>query len=1133
MRPRCGAARCRARSLAALALALALAACAAARGSSAAAQPGQAQQQEEALHPCEPYCSLGAVKPFYGDISSSGGLKAALAARSFRREVILMISEARRLDANLGAWYSLRALGLGHVLFVSTDAATCRAVEMLEPELGCTWQERGDMPPHWGPLLVLFQAKERVALRAARLGYNVLSVDMDTVFFHSPYPFLKSPLFENVHLAVQGESGPDYASLHGLNTGIMYVRGEAMHPGGPAAWLLAETIYRPLRWEDDGWAAAAAQGLVRTCLHIDQDALNDAALGAVSGALLSRFASAHCLRGPSGEELDGDAAAAARATADAIDDVAGWKRKWRLDTSPVPPAWAAVIGADETQLKWVELRVPNARGWPDELGGRWMRTPAGNFSAALLRQLAADCPACPLWPDPYDSTAAAAADAAPRERLALLPAWLGFGFMGRGMQGLWEPRMLGGAPAQQVIGHFWFTPGLEYGKRALALALGRFDFDAAERTRALLAGGPRAAYLACGHTVPWYALPPGQGGGGGGLVDGGATGPSEEQGGGGGGCGAAEEGRLACAGSWGARVDLTPLTPAQLAAALRGLAQVAALMGRTAVWPDAPCGAAVWARPEGGAPPRGGAPFVVAREALPWGEFRCAWWPSTHLTCVDGGRGMLVWEFERWKAVRRRAAAAAAREAGAGPAAEAEALEPTEGVNVIRLVEANGTGDGAPGARPAASQAAGAREGEHARQHGHWRHQRHEQRRLQQQQQQHQQQQGWPPQRAAAGAAAAAGQDYVVVDPDDGGRELRPAPPLLEIEAWRLRGQLLALAAGGGSRGGGGAARGALLSQRVLYLDALVHVPMVESAGAAPTRPRRDRGEWLLRRKERERAARERAGLAGWLGGLFAAGSGGEEGEEGEDAEAGAAGGSGGNGTAANATAPHRAATNGSSAGGGAGGGGWLAGAAAALRGAQQQANATVSRLAGGLRQGLPWGGAAGGADDASLPPPFEEGPGDPQPPPPAAAAAARRLQEAIGAAAAAAAQGQQQGRARDAGAPRPRKGLGLNKWQRKHGVRARPAPAALAAPSAAAAAAAPGALPKPLLPPPGWQPQACVGPEGLPPLAEGVQQYLAVEAACPALAVPAAAWHDALGAHRRRRGAVEGAAAPPAGELR
>jgi len=84
---------------------------------------------EEAQHAsCLPYCSLSSVRPFYGDITSSGGLKAALAARSFSKEVILMLSDAHRLDSSLSAVSNLKRLGFGHILFVSTDPLTCRAV---------------------------------------------------------------------------------------------------------------------------------------------------------------------------------------------------------------------------------------------------------------------------------------------------------------------------------------------------------------------------------------------------------------------------------------------------------------------------------------------------------------------------------------------------------------------------------------------------------------------------------------------------------------------------------------------------------------------------------------------------------------------------------------------------------------------------------------------------------------------------------------------------------------------------------------------------------------------------------------------------------------------------------------------
>jgi hypothetical protein len=96
----------------------------------------------------------------------------------------------------------------------------------------------------------------------------VLVADGDVVFLRSPYSYLKSPALGGVQLFLQGESGADYGSLTGLNTGIMYVQNAA--PAGPVTWLLAETALRPLRWADDGWAAASALGIRRGCLAQEQ-----------------------------------------------------------------------------------------------------------------------------------------------------------------------------------------------------------------------------------------------------------------------------------------------------------------------------------------------------------------------------------------------------------------------------------------------------------------------------------------------------------------------------------------------------------------------------------------------------------------------------------------------------------------------------------------------------------------------------------------------------------------------------------------------------------------------------------------------------------------------------------------------
>jgi hypothetical protein len=210
----------------AAALLLAMAAVGAAAAAGAAPRAAPPAQGGSAAPGCAPYCSLNAVTPFYGDVSSSGGLRAALAARAFARQLILLPADARRLESALAGAASLRRLGLGHVLFVSTDPLTCRAVrrgwwwprwcgggwggaqalglprawpaagssrqrggdpgrtapvltppvspsapgppcqvEKLEPSLGCVWQERRGEPADWTPLTRLYQAKERLTLR--------------------------------------------------------------------------------------------------------------------------------------------------------------------------------------------------------------------------------------------------------------------------------------------------------------------------------------------------------------------------------------------------------------------------------------------------------------------------------------------------------------------------------------------------------------------------------------------------------------------------------------------------------------------------------------------------------------------------------------------------------------------------------------------------------------------------------------------------------------------------------------------------------------------------------------------------------------------------------------------------------
>ena len=67
------------------------------------------------------------------------GLKAALEARSFRQEVILMVTDRKRIDGFLQGTKSLYKLGFHHVLLLAMTKDECELVNTVVPEVGCGW----------------------------------------------------------------------------------------------------------------------------------------------------------------------------------------------------------------------------------------------------------------------------------------------------------------------------------------------------------------------------------------------------------------------------------------------------------------------------------------------------------------------------------------------------------------------------------------------------------------------------------------------------------------------------------------------------------------------------------------------------------------------------------------------------------------------------------------------------------------------------------------------------------------------------------------------------------------------------------------------------------------------------------
>ena len=107
------------------------------------------------------HCSLERLAPFVGDVYSSktalagckiadlydsspvlsagGGLHRALHLRSYKQEVIIMVSDVQRLDSFLQAADSLQQLGLSNILLLSYSKDMCDVIDPIVPDIGCAW----------------------------------------------------------------------------------------------------------------------------------------------------------------------------------------------------------------------------------------------------------------------------------------------------------------------------------------------------------------------------------------------------------------------------------------------------------------------------------------------------------------------------------------------------------------------------------------------------------------------------------------------------------------------------------------------------------------------------------------------------------------------------------------------------------------------------------------------------------------------------------------------------------------------------------------------------------------------------------------------------------------------------------
>lgn len=144
---------------------------------------------------------MGKVKPFFGDIRTGvqrskrtanllsehlfldtstcppagRALREALQARSYKQEVILMVSDRDRIDTFLQAANSMHRFGFGHILLLSMTESDCQAINNVVPEIGCGWTTF--VYPHdFGPVYALWSLRYRTLARCDKLSLDALSV---------------------------------------------------------------------------------------------------------------------------------------------------------------------------------------------------------------------------------------------------------------------------------------------------------------------------------------------------------------------------------------------------------------------------------------------------------------------------------------------------------------------------------------------------------------------------------------------------------------------------------------------------------------------------------------------------------------------------------------------------------------------------------------------------------------------------------------------------------------------------------------------------------------------------------------------------------------------------------------------
>ncbi|KAG2500475.1 hypothetical protein HYH03_002041 [Edaphochlamys debaryana] len=611
------------------------------------------------------YCSNAQLLHYVGPLDSALQSRKAFALTAWKQELIVFADS--RVEQAAFTLDRYRRAGYAHVLPILDEPEQCTTLLQLfsagearsnahhsRGNISCGYYRTKD--EKGTPYVSGFEyLRHRVGspswwrkwfttARAVSLGYNVMSVDADTLPLGDWYGMVKAPPAADYNMISQSECS------YCINGGFSYIQNAA--PDGPVAWMLYEAMHRVVRWSEDPSAlrnlSAAMTPDRGNTQQEDQGMMTDALLSALAGSPIHWMAFTWLDNDkPAWAKLGGEKGFSDHVYGSAIaklQDRELWAQGWVADRIPDevypdsrPPDRSGP--RVRVRLRTGILHMPHeAREWSGTRGVRLFGLP-GPFTRAY--RLAFEDLGVPLPPNPEDPEDEARSNATKTELFALtavateklasgrkrmLGAWLESSWHLYGRLGHWHLHLRPNFSSAMGHVHAGLNPGGTLDVKQVALMhTGHYNWHMASR----LYGGTAHVFLATQH----------------------------------------ERGSVAAA-SLARVVAYAPgvihynLSKPAFVRAAQELARVAAALGAAVAWPAADCSSDWVLNPDYrnlSKPLRHSIPWLhinTVHAVSPFGssleELQCEWTGFAHDGCVGrGSRGLLAVELDHLLAHHR------------------------------------------------------------------------------------------------------------------------------------------------------------------------------------------------------------------------------------------------------------------------------------------------------------------------------------------------------------------------------------------------------------------------------------------------------------------------------------------------